>query len=146
MRLIRSTITYLCPKMIHFDAVNFSEWRCKEVMFLAFFWHSVYYIRGVNPFFGLGARLYRLYRSIWGRSARGKLENCVCIVMFSVLNSTLCSALQCFLNLLCITSFEFLSCWNYLGAKQYVCAPPVFSLEGWLPPPPPPQDWCLCFI
>ena len=35
-------IAYLCPNMINFDAMDFSERRPEEVM--SFFWHSVYFI------------------------------------------------------------------------------------------------------
>ena len=38
--LLRSIKAYLCPKMIHFDAVDFSERRPEEV--ISFFWRSVY--------------------------------------------------------------------------------------------------------
>ena len=34
MCLVRSSIAKLCPNMIHFDALDFSECRSEEVMFL----------------------------------------------------------------------------------------------------------------
>ena len=34
MCLLRNIIAYMCPKMINFDAVDFSECRSEEVMFL----------------------------------------------------------------------------------------------------------------
>ena len=40
MCLVRSTIAKLCPNMIHFDALDFSECRSEEV--ISFFWRSVY--------------------------------------------------------------------------------------------------------
>ena len=40
------TIAYLCPKMTHFDAVDFSECHSKEG--ISFFWRSVYYINVVS--------------------------------------------------------------------------------------------------
>ena len=39
--LSRSIKAYLCPSMINFDAVDFSERRPEEV--ISFFWRSVYY-------------------------------------------------------------------------------------------------------
>ena len=43
MCLVRSTIANLCPIMIHFDALDFSECRSEEVLFcFCFFWCSVY--------------------------------------------------------------------------------------------------------
>ena len=40
MCLVRSTVAKLCPN-IHFDALDFSEYRCEEV--IGFFWRSVYF-------------------------------------------------------------------------------------------------------
>ena len=40
MCFIRRTIAYLCPNMINFDVVDFSEHRSEEV--ISFFWCSVY--------------------------------------------------------------------------------------------------------
>ena len=40
MCLLTSTIAKLCPCMIHFDALDFSECRSEEV--ISFFWRSVY--------------------------------------------------------------------------------------------------------
>ena len=34
MCLVRSTIAKLCPNVIHFDALDFSECRSEKVMFL----------------------------------------------------------------------------------------------------------------
>ena len=39
MCLVRSIIAKLCPNMIHFDALEFSECRSEKV--IGFFWHSV---------------------------------------------------------------------------------------------------------
>ena len=39
--LLRSIKAYLCPNMINFDAVDFSERRPEEV--ISFFWRSVYF-------------------------------------------------------------------------------------------------------
>ena len=38
--LLRSIKAYLCPNIIHFDGVDFSERRPEEV--ISFFWRSVY--------------------------------------------------------------------------------------------------------
>ena len=38
--LLRSIIAYLCPNIINFDNVDFSERRPEEV--ISFFWRSVY--------------------------------------------------------------------------------------------------------
>ena len=40
MFILRSIKAYLCPNMINFDAVDFSERRPEEV--ISFFWRSVY--------------------------------------------------------------------------------------------------------
>ena len=40
MWFIRRTIAYLCPNMINFDEVDFSDCRSEEV--ISFFWRSVY--------------------------------------------------------------------------------------------------------
>ena len=40
MCLVRSTVAKLCPN-IKFDALDFSEYRCEEV--IGFFWRSVYF-------------------------------------------------------------------------------------------------------
>ena len=40
MFLLRSIKADLCPNMINFDGVDFSECRSEEV--ISFFWHSVY--------------------------------------------------------------------------------------------------------
>ena len=40
MSVVTSTVVKLCPNMIHFDAVEFSECRSEEVISL--FWRSVY--------------------------------------------------------------------------------------------------------
>ena len=40
MCLVRSTMANMCPSMIHFDDLDFSECRSKEV--ISFFWRSVY--------------------------------------------------------------------------------------------------------
>ena len=39
--LLRSIKAYLCPNIINFDCVDFSERRPEEVV--SFFWRSVYY-------------------------------------------------------------------------------------------------------
>ena len=44
MCLLKDNFTYLCPNMIHVDALDFSERHPEEV---SFFWHSVY-IQGKN--------------------------------------------------------------------------------------------------
>ena len=44
--LLRSIKAYLCPNMIKFDAVDFSEHRPEEV--ISFFWRSVYDKNGCN--------------------------------------------------------------------------------------------------
>ena len=40
MCLLRINLPNLCPNMIHFDALDFSEWHSEEV--ISFFWRSVY--------------------------------------------------------------------------------------------------------
>ena len=40
MCFIRRTIPFMCLNMINFDAVDFNESRCEEV--ISFFWRSVY--------------------------------------------------------------------------------------------------------
>ena len=40
MCLLMINLPELCPNMIHFDAVDFSEWHSNEV--ISFFWRSVY--------------------------------------------------------------------------------------------------------
>ena len=42
MCFMRITIAYLCPNMIHFDVVDFSERHSKEV--ISFFWRSSVYL------------------------------------------------------------------------------------------------------
>ena len=39
--LLKSIKAYLCPNIINFDSVNFSERRPEEV--ISFFWRSVYF-------------------------------------------------------------------------------------------------------
>ena len=41
MFILRSIKAYLCPNMINFDGVDFSECRSEEA--ISFFWHSVYF-------------------------------------------------------------------------------------------------------
>ena len=47
MCLMRSTITNLCPKLINFDALDFSECHSEEVTSFFFFWHSVYTVLSI---------------------------------------------------------------------------------------------------
>ena len=49
MCLLRMNLPNLCPNMIHFGALEFSEWHSEEV--ISFFWRSVYNIIKACPGF-----------------------------------------------------------------------------------------------
>ena len=55
--LLRNIKAYLCPNIIYFDAVDFSERRPEEV--ISFFWRSVYY--------QLHLPVQRVILSLWWR-------------------------------------------------------------------------------
>ena len=62
--LLRSIEAYLCPNIINFDAVDFSERRPEEV--ISFFWRSVYIvIHIVCPFVGCFMMLLHFEMSGW---------------------------------------------------------------------------------
>ena len=54
--LLRSIKAYLCPNMINFDSVDFSERRPEEV--ISFFWRSVYNYADCIKFDTLGISWY----------------------------------------------------------------------------------------
>ena len=54
--LLTSIKAYLCPNIINFDSVDFSERRPEEV--ISFFWRSVYYQSNI-----LSTLVYSLYSS-----------------------------------------------------------------------------------
>ena len=60
--LLRSIKAYLCPNMINFDAVDFSERHPEEV--ISFFWRSVYIVStfSITPWFPPWKVGYILYR------------------------------------------------------------------------------------
>ena len=80
-------------------------------------------------FFGLGTRVRKI-----AKSQNRDIENCVCLVVFSVKFNGFVVSDSAFYTYSCITYYEFFKLSKLLRGKT-ICLPP---------PPPPPQDRRLC--